>query len=89
MRFSHCSEIGRLRPFLSNWRLKNKEDITMISKEKKTAIIKEYARTEGDTGSGAYRALERESKGSSLKKRSFENGWSEKRFTCLLKENRY
>ena len=23
----------------------------MISKEKKTAIIKEYARTEGDTGS--------------------------------------
>jgi len=51
MRFSHYSEIGRLRPFLSIWRLKNKEDIKMISKEKKTAIIKEYARTEGDTGS--------------------------------------
>ena len=34
----------------------------MISKEKKTAIMKEYARTEGDTGSsysknpGAHRA---------------------------------
>ena len=27
------------------------EDLKMISKEKKTAIIKEYARCEGDTGS--------------------------------------
>ena len=27
----------------------------MISKEKKQAIIKEYARTEGDTGSCSYR----------------------------------
>ena len=27
------------------------EDLNMISKEKKTAIIKEYARCEGDTGS--------------------------------------
>ena len=27
------------------------EEITMISKEKKAAIMKEYARTEGDTGS--------------------------------------
>ena len=31
----------------------------MISKEKKAAIMKEYARTEGDTGSpeGTYRAF--------------------------------
>ena len=28
-----------------------KEDITMIAKEKKQAIIKEFGRTEGDTGS--------------------------------------
>ena len=28
-----------------------KEEIKMISKEKKAAIMKEYARTEGDTGS--------------------------------------
>ena len=28
-----------------------KEEITMISKEKKQAIMKEYARCEGDTGS--------------------------------------
>ena len=27
----------------------------MISKEKKQAIMKEYARTEGDTGSPKYR----------------------------------
>ena len=29
----------------------------MISKEKKTAIIKEYARTEGDTGSPEVQAV--------------------------------
>ena len=34
---------GTLRPVLSARRLKNKEDLSMISKEKKTAIIKEYA----------------------------------------------
>lgn len=30
----------------------------MISKEKKTAIIKEYARTEGDTGSPEVQDLQ-------------------------------
>ena len=33
----------------NNYRIQ--EEITMISKEKKAAIMKEYARTEGDTGS--------------------------------------
>lgn len=46
---------------LSNWKLqpilgvrrfiKKMEGIDMISKEKKTAIITEYARSQGDTGS--------------------------------------
>ena len=40
-----------LRPMLSVKCLKVKEDIRMISKEKKSAIMKEYARFEGDTGS--------------------------------------
>ena len=45
-----------LRPSLNVWRSINnnyriQEEITMISKEKKAAIMKEYARTEGDTGS--------------------------------------
>ena len=31
--------------------IQNKEETKMISKEKKTAIINEYARTPGDTGS--------------------------------------
>lgn len=33
------------------WRLKKQEENKMISKEKKQAIMAEYARTEGDTGS--------------------------------------
>ena len=61
----------------------------MISKEKKQAIIKEYARTEGDTGSPEVQVAvltarieeltEHESspQRSSLQKRSSENGWSE------------
>ena len=45
-----------LRPSLNVWRSINnndriQEEITKISKEKKAAIMKEYARTEGDTGS--------------------------------------
>lgn len=42
---------GTLRPGLSVWRLKVQEEKEMISKEKKTAIMNEYARTPGDTGS--------------------------------------
>lgn len=38
-------------PFLSDRRIRNRRRQTVISKEKKTAIIKEYARSEGDTGS--------------------------------------
>ena len=40
-----------LRPFLSVRRLKMKGERIMISKEKKQAIIAEYGRKEGDTGS--------------------------------------
>ena len=36
------------------WRLKKQEENKMISKEKKQAIMAEYARTEGDTGLLAY-----------------------------------
>ena len=46
----------------------------MISKEKKTAIIAEYARKEGDTGSP---------EGSSLQTWSAEDGWSETWPACL------
>ncbi len=51
---------GILRPYLSAWRLQritgmgmipDRKGENMISKEKKTAIINEYARTPGDTGS--------------------------------------
>ena len=58
----------------------------MISKEKKQAIIAEYGRRPGDTGSdcnsdskdsGVNGAFEEQSEGSSLKTRSFEDGWSE------------
>ena len=34
----------------------------MISKEKKAAIMKEYARTEGDTGSPEVQFLQQESR---------------------------
>ena len=73
----------------------------MISKEKKQAIMAEYARTEGDTGSpevqvavltanpGADRASENTPQRSSFQKRSAENGRSEKRFAGLSEENRY
>ena len=70
----------------------------MISKEKKQAIMAEYARTEGDTGSpevqvavltGADRASENTPQRSSFQKRSAENGRSEKRSAGLPEENRY
>ena len=42
-----------LRPLLNDWCIKeiSKEERFMITKEKKQAIMQEYARTEGDTGS--------------------------------------
>ena len=62
----------------------------MISKEKKTAIIAEYARKEGDTDRypdstypGADRASEKSSEGSSLQTWSAENGWTETWSACL------
>ena len=50
---SRGSVIGRLQPLLNLGRLikEKKEDHDMIAKEKKQAIMAEYARTEGDTGS--------------------------------------
>ena len=58
----------------------------MISKEKKTAIIKEYARTEGDTGSPEVQVAvltARKSEGPSFQKRASENGRPEKRTACI------
>lgn len=43
--------MGHSDPFLVFGVMKIKEETTMISKEKKTAVINEYARSEGDTGS--------------------------------------
>ena len=40
-----------LRPIPDQRRSNKQEELKMISKEKKTAIIQEYARSEGDTGS--------------------------------------
>ncbi len=72
----------------------------MISKEKKQAIMAEYARTPGDTGSPEVQVavltarieeltehLKDKPQRSSLQKRSSENGWSETWFTCLSEEN--
>lgn len=42
---------GKLQPDLSVRRLRVLKGDNMISKEKKTAVINEYARTPGDTGS--------------------------------------
>ena len=42
--------MGHSDPFLVFGVMKIKEETTMISKEKKTAVINEYARSEGDTG---------------------------------------
>lgn len=48
---SRCSDYGHSDLSLSIRRLKKQEEKEMISKEKKTAIMNEYARTPGDTGS--------------------------------------
>ena len=74
----------------------------MISKEKKQAIMAEYARTPGDTGSPEVqvavltarineldRAFKGESQRSSFQKRSSENGRSETWFTCIPEEKRH
>ena len=45
------SDSGISDRFLISGDFKNRRKNNMISKEKKTAIIQEYARSEGDTGS--------------------------------------
>lgn len=50
MKFGRYSDIGRLRPVLSI-RCKKKRRNNSDFEGKKTEIIKEYARSEGDTGS--------------------------------------
>ena len=60
-----------------------KEEITMISKEKKAAIIAEYGRTPGDTGSPEVQiailtaALKGKPEGSPLQTGSADDGWSQ------------
>ena len=68
----------------------------MISKEKKQAIMAEYARTEGDTGSPEVQVAVLTARIQELTehlkthhKRSAENGRSEKRSAGLPEENRY
>ena len=52
MNFSPDSENGYSDPLLiSGGQSRKQEENKMISAEKKQAIMKEYARTEGDTGS--------------------------------------
>ena len=64
----------------------------MISKEKKTAIINEYGRKPGDTGSPevqiAILTARIQELRPSFQKRSAENGWTEKRSAGVLKEDR-
>lgn len=48
---SRCSGLGYSDLLLVYGGFRKKEEETMISKEKKAAIIKEYERTPGDTGS--------------------------------------
>ena len=68
----------------------------MISKEKKAQIIAQYGRKPGDTGSPEVQIailteriteLTEQSKGSSLQKRSSDDGWTEKGSSGLLKED--
>jgi len=69
----------------------------MISKEKKQAIIAEYGRNEGDTGSPEVQVAIltariqelTEPEGSPLQKRPSENGRSETGHAGIFKENRY
>ena len=72
----------------------------MISKEKKTAIINEYARKAGDTGSPEVQiailtariqeltAHLQENPKDHHSRRSSENGWSETWTPCISEENR-
>lgn len=72
----------------------------MISKEKKAQIIAEYGRKAGDTGSPEVQiailteriteltAHLQQIQGSSFQTRSADDGWSEKRSSGLLKEDR-
>ena len=58
----------------------------MISKEKKTAIMQEYARSEGDTGSPEVQiAVLR----SSFQTRPSEDGWTETWPSGIPEKNRY
>ena len=43
--------IRTLRPVLGDGGYNNKEDVIMTTKERKAEIIKEFGRSEGDTGS--------------------------------------
>ena len=74
----------------------------MISKEKKQAIMKEYARCEGDTGSPEVQVavltariqeltehLQTHHKDHHSRKRSSEDGWSEKRSAGIPEKNRH
>ena len=74
----------------------------MITKEQKEQIIRDYGRTEGDTGSPEVQIailtarindltdhFQGKPEGSSLQKRSSEDGWTEKRSSCIFKKERY
>ena len=66
----------------------------MISKEKKQAIMKEYARCEGDTGSpevqvAVLTAFTDTPQRSSFQTWSAENGWSETWASGIPEENRH
>ena len=70
----------------------------MISKEKKQAIMKEYARCEGDTGSpevqvavltARIQELTDTSQRSSFQTRSAEDGWTETWTSGIPEENRH
>ena len=74
----------------------------MIAKDKKQAIIAEYGRTEGDTGSPEVQIailtarineltdhFKANPKDHHSRRGLLKMVGSEKRFTCLLKENRY
>ena len=58
----------------------------MISKEKKQAIIAEYGRCEGDTGSPEVQVAILTAR---IQKRSAENGWTETWNACIPERKRY
>ena len=65
----------------------------MISKEKKQAIMKEYARCEGDTGSPEVQVAVLTARIQELTEHlqtwSAENGWSETWTSGIPEENRH